>query len=327
MKILIIGLGSMGSRRIRCLQSLGYSDLTGYDIRDDRRENANKQYGIRTVQLFNSQIISQFDVVIVSTPPDLHAFYVEQAIQYGKPTFLEASVVIEDVLKIQKANIKNVFVAPSCTMVFHPAIKSIKEIITSGKYGHVTNFSYHSGQYLPDWHPWEKMSDYYVSNRETGAAREIVPFELTWIVNIFNFPEEIIGLYGKYTNLPIKIDDVYTCILRYKNFLGTLTVDVTSRFATRSLIFNLENAQIRWSWEEKSIKIYEVKSNKWLIIKQPEFKAHNNYNENIGEQMYIDEIKSFLNGITDNQCYPNTIEKDIKVLRLLNQIEINSLKN
>ena len=81
-------------------------------------------------------------------------------------------------------------------MLFHPAIKDIKRIIQSGEFGNITNFSYHSGQYLPDWHPWEKVSEYYVSNRETGGGREIVPFELTWIADVIGFPKKVTGFFG-----------------------------------------------------------------------------------------------------------------------------------
>ena len=44
-KILVIGLGSMGKRRIRCLQSLGIYDITGFYIIEDRRKEAGQQYG------------------------------------------------------------------------------------------------------------------------------------------------------------------------------------------------------------------------------------------------------------------------------------------
>jgi len=42
MKFLIIGLGSMGKRRIRCLKIIGFNDIIGYDLRKDRREEAKK---------------------------------------------------------------------------------------------------------------------------------------------------------------------------------------------------------------------------------------------------------------------------------------------
>ena len=40
MKFLIVGLGSMGKRRVRNLQRLGMTDITGFDPRADRRDEA-----------------------------------------------------------------------------------------------------------------------------------------------------------------------------------------------------------------------------------------------------------------------------------------------
>jgi hypothetical protein len=37
--------------------------------------------------------------------------------------------------------------------------------------------------------------------------------------------------------------------------------------------------------------------------------------------MYIEEIRAYINGFTGKGIYPNTIDDDIKVLKLLNQIE------
>ena len=45
MKFLIIGLGSMGKRRIRNLQYLGYSKIFGFDLNEDRRQEAVNKYG------------------------------------------------------------------------------------------------------------------------------------------------------------------------------------------------------------------------------------------------------------------------------------------
>ena len=47
MKVLVIGLGSMGKRRIRNLLKLGYKDIIGFDIRTDRINEVNKKYHIK----------------------------------------------------------------------------------------------------------------------------------------------------------------------------------------------------------------------------------------------------------------------------------------
>ena len=56
MKILIVGLGSMGTRRIRCLQSIGNFDLGGFDIRKDRLEQSFDDYAIKTFSSFDDAI-------------------------------------------------------------------------------------------------------------------------------------------------------------------------------------------------------------------------------------------------------------------------------
>ena len=45
MIFLVIGLGSMGKRRVRCLQTLQIKDIIGFDLREDRRLEAKNKYG------------------------------------------------------------------------------------------------------------------------------------------------------------------------------------------------------------------------------------------------------------------------------------------
>lgn len=321
-KFLVIGLGSMGKRRIRCLKALGFdTEIVGFDLRLDRREEATQKYGIQTIASLENLNFNEVKAVIVSLPPDKHAMGAKLAIANSKPVFIEASVVLEDVLDIQSHNKNNIFVAPSCTLFFHPIIKKIREIVQSGKYGRVTNFSYHSGQYLPDWHPWEDVKDYYVSNRITGAAREIVPFELTWITNILGMPQDVKGVFAKTIDCKADIEDSYAFTLKYKNSVGAIIVDVAARYAIRNLVINLEEAQIQWRWDDNKMRIYVAKTQSWEEYKQPEFKPADGYNVNINENMYVEELKTFLAGIDDRKQYPNTIENDIKVLELLKAIE------
>jgi len=179
MKFLVIGLGSMGKRRIRCLKALKHEDIVGFDLKEERRKEAETKYKVNTTNKLTSNILNEIDAIIISTPPDKHAGYIKIAVDNRKPVFIEASVISKGLEELNNSAKKNnVLVVPSCTMKFHPAIKEITDIVVIKKYGKVTNFSYHSGQYLPDWHPWENIKNYYVSKKETGGAREIVPFEL-----------------------------------------------------------------------------------------------------------------------------------------------------
>jgi predicted dehydrogenase len=322
MNTVVVGLGSMGKRRVRCLQALGDHVITGIDPRADRRKEAQETYGIVTVPAIKAVDATACDALVISTPPHLHLRYIQFAIDNRIPCFVEASVVLRGLPEARRrADRRKVLVAPSCTMRFHKAIRNIKQAVEGKKYGKVSNFSYHCGQFLPDWHPWERVADFYVSRKETGGAREIVPFELTWLVDVFGLPAAIQGYRAKTINVGAPIDDSYAVAMKFPGAVGTMVIDVTSRFATRSLILNMEKGQVVWNWEDEFISVYDAQTQEWTKIQHQMVGAAQGYNKNISEEMYIDEVAAFLQAIRRPKAFPNTLKDDIRVLEMLHKVE------
>ncbi|MHB1126566.1 MAG: Gfo/Idh/MocA family protein [Bacillota bacterium] len=325
MKFLIVGLGSMGKRRIRCLKAIGYNNVFGFDLRDDRRHEVEQKYSIKTFSDINLALDDiNPTALIISVPPDVHHEYIKIAIKRRIHFFVEASVVDTDMEliknELQKAGIIG---APSATLVFHPAIKIISKIIKTEQLGKISNIILHSGQYLPDWHKYEHVSDYYVSNPATGGAREIVPFELTWLTNLLGFPQLVSGNVRKTISIKgaERIEDTYNFLLDYKDFLASVTVDIVSRFAIRRLLINGDQKQLVWDWNVNCVKIYDPEKMIWNELSYEMKIAEQGYNSNIGENMYIEELRSFINAIRDNTPFTNTMERDHQVLKLLYAIE------
>ena len=324
-RFLVIGLGSMGKRRIRNLFHLGYKNIIGFDIREDRRKEVSNLFGIETVSDFTYAVDgSKPDVFIISVPPDKHHFYIQTAFEKNIHFFVEASVLdsgYSDFVKL--AGAKDIVAAPSCTLCFHPAIARITEFVRSGELGKISSILYHSGQYLPDWHTYEKVSDYYVSQKDTGGAREIVPFELSWITNSFGLPKSIAGVYKKTIDIEgaAKIDDTYVAIMEFPEFILNLTVDVVSRAATRKLTVNGSKKQLYWNWDDGKIQVFEPATGEWKSYDYEVMPSKEGYNRNITEQMYIDEVQCFLDAINSKRPFPNSLEHDWKVLRVLYGLE------
>lgn len=325
MKILVTGLGSMGKRRVRCLNALGYTSVAGFDLRQDRRDESEGKYGIKTYGDFQTALADfQPSVLVISVPPDVHHIYMKSAIENRLPFFVEASVVDTDMESIALAAAKDGLVAaPSATLLFHPAIMKIQSIIESGRLGKISNILYHSGQYLPDWHTYESVKDYYVSNPATGGAREIVPFELTWITKIFGFPGKVAGNVRKTIAIEgaERIDDTYNFLLDYTDFLMSITIDVVSRHATRRLLINGDNGQLIWDWNENYVNVYDPGPAKWEKLSYEMAGAESGYNQNIGENMYIEELRNFFEAVDKKGPFINSLDDDHKVLKLLYDIE------
>lgn len=326
MKFLVVGLGSMGKRRVRNLIALGGNEVAGFDLRADRRAEASEKYGI-PVFLDIESALKEFgpDALVISTSPEHHMTYAWLGFELGLSCFIEASVVDADrILALhQLAENSTVLMAPSCTMRHFPGPKKIKELIGQGVIGKPLNVNYQTGQYLPDWHPWEKIEDFYVSNRATGAGREIVPFELTWINDIFGRPEALACVKAKLTDMNADIDDIYHCLLRYPGgVLANITVEVVSRpQSTREMRVLGSTGEIVFSADENCVRYSKTSNPEWTRFNLGGGTVESGYIN--PEEPYIAEMRDFVDAVTKNKktIYPNTLLDDYHVLQTLCQLE------
>lgn len=326
MKYLVIGLGSMGKRRVRNLQALGIKDVAGFDTRADRRKEAQEKYDI---PVFDSLEIAMQNfgpqVFIISTPPDLHMHYAYLAFEHGISCFIEASVVDADKIKqlSEKVNGTNIIMAPSCTMRYFSGPKKVKELIRSNAIGKVLNVNYQTGQYLPDWHPWEKIEEFYVSKRDTGAAREIVPFELAWLNDVFGESKALACVKAKLTDMNADIDDIYHCLLSYdNNVIANITVEVISRpKAVREMRVIGSEGEVAFSADSNSVRYINTSMEDWKEFKFDKGSVESQYIN--PEEPYIAEMKDFVAAVVakDQSLFPNSLDDDYMILQTLYSLE------
>ncbi|TLX80018.1 MAG: Gfo/Idh/MocA family oxidoreductase [Thaumarchaeota archaeon] len=323
MKFLVVGLGSMGKRRIRNLLQLNEKNITGFDVSNDRCTEAYQKYGIRTSTDINDALREKPDAMIISTPPDLHMKYAQIAIENKIHFFTEASVVKDNMEKLLEDLRKSGIIGlPSCTFRYHPIVIQVRKILEDNMIGKPLAFLYHSGQYLPDWHPWEDYRGYYVSKRNTGACREIVPFELVWLTAVFGQIDYVTAIKAKVSNLEVDIDDIYNVLLQFKNGIqGNITVDVITRVPYRQLKILGENGVITADWLERIVSYY-TKEIGWNNVKVGDGIKEKNYI--YGESMYVKEIDNFLKSIRKEISQPYTYDEDLKILNILEAIEISN---
>ena len=329
MNFLIVGLGSMGKRRIRCLRKLGFKNIYGFDKNIHRVNYAVKEYNIYRIKEIIDTIENQvIDAIIISTSPDSHTKYIKISLEFNIPCFVEASVTDKEILKeLSKiASQKKIFVAPSCTRIYYAAQKKIMNLVRNNDFGKLLYFNYSTGQYLPDWHPWENIQDYYVSKIDTGGCREIVPFELTWLNKLFGDPKVISCTRRRSGTIDAPIDDYYSFILEYPDkLIANITVEVLSRPKAHSdFRLTASNGQITY-YQDKNIIEYNLVNQNSEIIKLDSGTKEIGYIN--PEEPYVEELNDFIMAVKmkNNNLFPNNLEFDYKVLNYLEEIEDISL--
>ena len=82
MNICVIGLGSMGKRRIRLLKNISeVKNVYGVDSQEDRRQYTHKELGIDCYQSL-SEVLQEkhVDGVVISTPPLTHSSIIKESL-------------------------------------------------------------------------------------------------------------------------------------------------------------------------------------------------------------------------------------------------------
>ena len=203
--------------------------INGIDGREDRRIEAAEQFGIPCFdQLAN--VDEDLDCVFVCTSPLSHNAIIRDALLRDLHVFTELNLVpdgYQENMAHAKEQGKTLFL--SSTFFYREEIRYIRSKISNDK---MWNYSYHIGQYLPDWHPWESYKDFFVGNKRTNAIREIFAVQLPWILDVFGDVQSISSSALNLTTLDIDFPDCVSVLIRHKNGnVGVFTADVASRKA------------------------------------------------------------------------------------------------
>ena len=326
MRILVIGQGSMGRRRVRNLSHLGGHEIIAFEPDLARREQARAESGIDVLETLEEGLSREPAALVISTPPNHHEQYALAAAQRGLHFFTEASVVpgrTDEV--IAAVGDQPIVAAPSCTLRFHPGVQTLRRRIAEGAIGRPLFVSHHVGQHLADWHPWEDYRTFYVSRRETGAAREIVPFELNWMSYLFGRVSAIEGECAKLSSLEVDIDDIYAAVVRFDSGVrATVVVEVISRPGIRSARVVGDEGTMIWDFGERTVREWDQTQRTWLEHPDPA-PVPGPGGAWVAENMYIEEMRGFIHAIEHGrEHYPFSLQEDEHLLDALAGLERSS---
>ncbi|HBP38754.1 MAG TPA: hypothetical protein DD640_08450 [Clostridiales bacterium] len=328
MKALVVGLGSMGGKRMRILKEMGIETI-GVDMREARRQQAWQQYGVRAFPDFEAALLEKPDLLLVCTWPHDHMRYVRRALEQGIHVFSEDTCMddldqLTEVIELARSK-PHLVAAPSCTMRYHVCIQKIKEIIDSGVLGpRERSFAtYHGGSYLPDWHTYEGLGDYYAGQRKTGGGCDMITFEFDWLCWLLGDVRKVSALARKNATYDADIFDTYQILaeLEAGNIL-TATIDVVTRYANRYFRYVTEKGEIYWEINTHTVRLHTGDTDTWRIISEKPVSGPASSWSLF--DIYRDEVRVFLEACQGKTKYPIGFDNDLRMCRLVQACEKSS---
>lgn len=323
MKIVIIGLGSMGKRRIRLIRNI-YPDceILGVDMKEDRRNTCEEAYRIVTFEKLSDALhVKGIECAFVCTSPLSHANIIEECLHNDLHVFTEINLVTTKYTENIKLAAKvGRILFLSSTPMYRREMQYIHELVKGLKAP--VHYMYHVGQYLPDWHPWEKVSEFFVGDKRTNGCREIMAIELPWMKRTFGEIKDISVVSDKLTNLLVETNDSYLLQISHKNGIkGIFGVDTVCRKAVRRLEIYNEQIYLEWFGKPDTLSVVHGMGKTEYPCKDALHELAEGYSDLINEQAYVDEIKQFFRTISEKKRLIYTFEEDNEILTLIDRIE------
>ena len=324
MKIIVIGLGSMGKRRIRLLSEHKDMILFGIDSSQERCQEVKEKFGIKCYNSISEVVSTEHpEAAVISTSPLSHATIIKECLQNGLHVFTEINLVsdgYEENMKLAKEKGLTLFL--SSTFLYQAETLKIIEKVKEAKVGKL-NYMYHVGQYLPDWHPWESYNNYFIGNPRTNGCREILTIDLPWIVTAFGNIKSVQVLKSKNTKLNIEYNDNYLIMLEHESGAkGVFAADVVARKTVRHFEVYGEDLHLTWEGTPETLLGYDIQKKEDVQLLADLTTEHiEGYSNLIDENPYRDELQAFLDAVIEGKQPMWGFDKDLSLLKVIDEIE------
>ena len=312
MRLLVVGLGSIGMRHARNFKSLGVESLVGCDLLEERRQKFSSEISTEIVSTFEDGLLKKPDLVVIASP---NCFHLEQAIisaQSSCHLFIEKplSHTLEGLDElITLVDEKSLFAHVGSNWKFHPAFKTMKKIINEGSLGKITGARVIAGQWLPDWHPWEDYRQMYSAKKSLagGVVLDSHEFDyLTWLLG----PISKVSGYTAHTGaLDIETEDIAVACMQFESgVLATVHIDYIQRDYRRRYHISGDAGTLEWDYTTGEITHYNAVRNDSTKINV----AINELNT-----MYMEQSRHILAGVKGTELPVTSISDARHVLENL----------
>jgi predicted dehydrogenase len=182
-RVLIIGVGSIGERHLRCFRATGRAELSLVEIDDRLRHTVAERYGIcRAHADLDSALADGPEAAVIATPAPLHVPLATRLVEAGIHVLIEKplSTTLEGIDLLRRiVQDRQVIAGVAYVYRLHPALAAMRQALVDGLFGRPVQLVAVCGQHFPTYRPAYRTI--YYTNRASGGGA--IQDALTHLIN------------------------------------------------------------------------------------------------------------------------------------------------
>lgn len=320
MKILIIGLGSIGKRHCTNLINLGVENISIVTSKKELPDQFKQLKSFASIKAAGE--IEMYTHAFVCTPTAHHLEDLQQLINLDVPhiylekpisnTLTEVSIGLDYISKGNR-------IVVGYDLHFDPGLNQVKSLLENHSIGRVYSANAFVGQFLPDWRPNE---DYRLGmsasiSKGGGVMLDLI-HEFDYLCWLFGKPEKVCGMYQMNPELEIETEDLADVLVRFQKGINvSIHLDYHQRNLVRNCMITGEKGSILWDLVNRKVSLTNDK-------KEVEIFDFNGFERN---DRYLEILDAFLNNPKDPRLctYPKALESLELVVAAKKSSQSNSI--
>jgi len=309
--ILVIGVGSIGERHLRCFQSTGRCSLVLCEPMTERREKVSAKYGVRAYATVEEALdVRRYNTAIIAAPAPSHVPIATQLTQHDMHLLIEKplSVSLDGIENLrQLVSKQQTQVAIGYSMRSYPALAEMKKAIDSGRLGKPVEIVVTAGQHFPFYRPAYREIYYTDQSQGGGAIQDCATHFLNtgeWLAG------PITSLVTDAEHCVLKdvdVEDTVHLITRHGTVMGSYSINQHQHPNECRITVICDSGAAR----------FELSGHRWLTASEPggEWRLEGEF-EVDRDSAYIRQANRFLDQIDGKNGPTCSLDEGIQTLKV-----------
>jgi predicted dehydrogenase len=306
---LIVGVGSIGERHLRCFQATGRADVSFVEINDALRATISQRYGVNGFSDLGAAARG-CDVAVVATPADRHVEIATTLAEAGMHVLIEKPLSthtdgIERLARVARE--RNVIIAVAYVYRCFPALAAMRDALRSARFGRPVEIVGVCGQHFPTYRP--AYRDTYYADRATGGGA--IQDALT---HVLNAGEWLVGPIGRLVADAahqvlegVVVEDTAHVLVRHGDVLGSYSLNQHQAPNEITLTVICERGTVRW----------ESHAQRWRWMTNPDEPWHDEPHEpRPRDDAFVMQARRFLDAVAGRTLPLCTLDEGLQTLRV-----------
>jgi predicted dehydrogenase len=256
--LVVIGVGSIGERHLRCFQQSGRCQLSFVEINESLRQTISNRYEAPSFADLDAALAEGPTTAVIATPAHLHIPLAVKLAEAGLHLLIEKPLSTDlsgvDELRQIVAS-RGVTAAVAYVMRCQPALAAMRQAVASGRFGRPLEVVAVAGQNFPTYRPAYREI-YYAKHATGGGAIQDA------ITHLLNAGEWLVGPITRvvadasHQALPgVSVEDTVHVLARHGDVLANYSLnqyqapnEVTLTVVCEQGTVRFEAHHHRWRW-------------------------------------------------------------------------------